>query len=137
MGVLSVVGNEVLVFHAEIDGIVAGVETQIQAVFVRNLPVEFAVEIIKIIAHAQFADFRHTPRSNPKGGLDEQVAVGAAVRQVERQLVLHNRAFKVELRRNEADAGVAVVFLHVAFLHANVDHRRKTATEMRRETPFI
>ena len=45
------------VFHSKVDGVVARVETQIEAVFVGDFPIEFAIEVIEIITGFQLVDF--------------------------------------------------------------------------------
>ena len=71
VGVLDVINGIVLVFHAEIYGIIPRVEAEVKTVFVRNFPVEFGVEVVEIVAHAQFVELGVGYRSNPKGGLEE------------------------------------------------------------------
>ena len=73
----------VFVFYAEIDGVVARVETQIESVLVGDLPVEFAVEVVEIIASLQLVDFLQLQLGNPEGGFHQQVAVGTAEGKVE------------------------------------------------------
>ena len=91
-------GFVVLVFYAEVDSIVAGVEAQIEAVFVGDFPIEFGVEVVEVIACAQFGHVGVGGAGDPQGGLQQEVAVGAAKREVKRQLVLHDGAFEVEFR---------------------------------------
>ena len=67
----------------------------------------------------------------------DQVVIGASEREVERGLPLDDGAFHVEFRGNQAQAEVAVVFVHVAVFHAHVDHRGEAASETRRKVAFI
>ena len=52
-------------FHAEIDGIIACVETKIKPVLVGDFPVEFGVEVIEVVAHVQFAHVGVAGLCNP------------------------------------------------------------------------
>ena len=95
-----VVGVHVLIgivpFHIGVDLVVAAVPTQIETVFVRNLPVELGVEVVEIIAQRELVDARVGQLADEAVKVSECIGISTAKRQVERQFIFHNRAFQVE-----------------------------------------
>ena len=130
-----------LVFHVGIHLVVARIDAEEKTVLVGELMVHLQVEVVEIIACPSgvlsVCDLALMFDHIVGQGCSNKVIIRAAEREVERGLSLDDGAFHVHFRGNQTQTDVAMVFIHVAILHAHVHHRGEPSAKTGREAAFI
>ena len=128
-----------IVLHLDpgIDLVVAHVEASVKFVTVGELVRHLRVHVVEVVAAGALLPHVDNPLVHHHQRLGEHVIVGAARRDVEGGLSLDDRAFHLELGREQADGAAAMELLVVAVLHADVQDTGETAAETGREAALV
>ena len=126
----------VRLFDVGVHVVVAAVEADVEFVVVRKLMRQLAAQVVEVVTgrRSQACLVQGDGRQR-RGG--ENIVIGAAQRKVEGGLALDDRAFHVDLGREQAHREAPVELLVVAVLEAHVHHAGEAAAEPCRETALV
>ena len=120
---------DVAVFVAVVEDVPSVVETGVEPVPVGNTPVELGVGVVEVIV---YGSVEHLVDER---GEEETVKHSSA--HAERQLVLYDGPFQMNLVRERPDPHSTVELLHVAVVGADVDYRRDAPSVPGRERALV
>jgi len=121
-----------LLFVLHVQLIAAMVDTEIDAILVRELVIDLGINVVEKIAGGAFCTIGLINLFDD--GTCKHIIIGPSSGNNKGGLVLDNGALQSKFGSNESDGSSTVHFLHIPFLHADVHHRAEPSPVMSGKT---